>query len=101
MIEEAHKGHGDQADELQPAFQSIKAGSDCGWPYTRNRYIFSLGTDVMAGLKSLDEPAFKSLAEAPYKVYPEHNLADYNPNPLQSFNDFSKVCRPDVPLAIV
>lgn len=55
----------------------------------------------MAGLKSLDEPAFKSLAEAPYEVYPEHNLADYNPNPLQSFNDFSKVCRPDVPLAIV
>lgn len=38
VIEEAHKGHSDQADELQLAFQSIKAGSDCGWPYTRNRY---------------------------------------------------------------
>jgi hypothetical protein len=55
----------------------------------------------MPGLKSLDEPAFKSLAEAPYGIYPEHNLGDYNQNPLQRFDDFSKVCRPDVPLTIV
>lgn len=43
----------------------------------------------MPGLKSLDGPALKTLAEAPYGIYPEHNLDDYNPNPLQSFNDFS------------
>jgi hypothetical protein len=80
------------ADELQPAFQSIKTGSDCGWPHTRNRHILQLGTGAMPGSKSLDELAFKSLAEAPYKIYPEHNQADYIPNFLQSFNDFSKVC---------
>ena len=50
----------------------------------------------MPGSKSLDELAVKGLAEAPYKIYPEHKAADYMPNFLQGFNDFSKVCELEV-----
>jgi hypothetical protein len=86
-----------EANKLQPAFQSINAGSDCGWPHTRNRHILQLGVGAMPGSKELDELALRSLADAPYKIYPEHDAADYIPNFLQSFNDYTKVCWRDLP----
>jgi len=51
--------------------------------------------------KVVGRAGFQESGKAPYEVYSEPNLADYNPNPLQSFNDFSKVCRPDIQLAVV
>jgi hypothetical protein len=50
----------------------------------------------MPGSNELDELALRSLVDAPYKIYPEHDAADYIPNFLQSFNDHSKVCRHNV-----
>jgi hypothetical protein len=98
---EAHKVHGDQADELQPAFQSTKSCVRLLLaPYAESPYT-QLGTGVMSGSKSSDKLAFKSLAEADCKIYPVHTPTDYIPNSAQSFNDFSKVCRHDVPLAII
>lgn len=85
-----------KADKFQPAFQSIKAGSDCGWPHTRNRYILQLGIGSLPGANELDGLAFNSLAEAPYQIYPDHDAADYLPHSLQPFNDYSKVCTLDV-----
>jgi hypothetical protein len=89
-----------EANKLQPAFHSIKAGSDCAWPHTRNRHILQLGTGAIPGSVELDELAFKSLAEAPYMMYPGHEAADCIPNFLQSFNDLSKVCGLDALLRL-
>jgi hypothetical protein len=50
----------------------------------------------MPGSNELDETSIEESGGCAIQDIPEHDAADYIPNFLQSFNDYSKVCRRDV-----